>query len=122
MNTSVYTALPGLVKPAMAKEQMKYVVKELDASTPAEIVIKVSRIWNIHALEIFTRSRVREITEARQVSMYLTLKKFNYSLHETGKLFTRDHATVLHSKRKVEDLFDVDRDFRVKVMALLDKL
>ena len=106
----------------MAKEQLKYVVKELDANTPAEIILRVCRIWGVNPLEVLTNRRLRDINEARQVSMYLTLKKFNYSLHYTGRLFIRNHATVLHSKRKVEDLFDVDRDFRVKVMALLDKL
>lgn len=42
----------------------------------------------------------------RQVAMYLVRKLTDYSLPEIGKVFSRDHTTVLHSINKVEEYLE----------------
>ena len=39
----------------------------------------------------------------RQVAMYLVREMTDYSLPEIGKVFSRDHTTVLHSINKIEN-------------------
>ena len=55
-------------------------------------------------LEIMrSRTRVRGIVDVRQVAMYLVDKYTRLTLSKTGQLFNRDHATVVHSKNRVND-------------------
>lgn len=61
-----------------------------------------------------TKSQKREITQARQATMSATKEIFvNKTLAEIGSaLFFKDHATVLHAKKTVNNLCDTDKKFR----------
>ena len=58
--------------------------------------------------DLRSRSRKRCIVLPRQMAMYLTRKFTRHSLAEIGALFDRDHSTVLHSIRKVEESLQND--------------
>jgi chromosomal replication initiator protein len=52
-----------------------------------------------------TRSRDKEIVLPRQIVMYLARRLTGMSLQEIGEFFGgRDHSTVLHACKKVEDV------------------
>ncbi|MCK5094955.1 MAG: chromosomal replication initiator protein DnaA, partial [Spirochaetes bacterium] len=52
----------------------------------------------------------------RQVAMYLSRKLTNYSTTEIGNEFGgKDHSTVIHAISKIENQFDSDDSFRLKV-------
>ena len=74
----------------------------------------VSTYFNIELKEIHSKSRKREIVQARQVSMFLSKKYTDYSYAHIGNLVgKRDHATVLHACRTVQDSLDIDKAFRI---------
>jgi chromosomal replication initiator protein len=55
--------------------------------------------------------------------MYLMKETLGMSLARIGELFGgRDHSTVIHSIRKVEELMEQDPDFRVQVESALAEL
>ena len=63
------------------------------------------------------------MTVPRQVAMYLIKDLLDYPLVQIGKLFGgRDHSTVIHSIRKVEETMAGDSSFRRSVEAVRDEL
>jgi chromosomal replication initiator protein len=74
----------------------------------------VSTYFKIDLKEIHSKSRKREIVQARQVAMFLSKKYTDYSYSHIGSLVgKRDHATVLHACRAIQDRLDIDKTFRV---------
>jgi len=73
--------------------------------------------------EINSRTRKREIVQARQLAMYFSKKHTKFSLANIGiQCGNKDHATVLHAYRTVTDLLDTDKQFKVYVEELEKKI
>ncbi|MDH8700865.1 chromosomal replication initiator protein [Dysgonomonadaceae bacterium PH5-43] len=76
----------------------------------------VSSYFKIELKDIHSKSRKREIVQARQVTMFLSKKYTDHSYAHIGVMVgKRDHATVLHACRTVQDALDVDKGFRLKI-------
>ena len=86
----------------------------------AEKVINVISIqeavcgyYNLNIKDIQTKSRKREVVQARQIAMYLARKYTKNSLSSIGEqIGNRDHATVLHACKTITDLLDIDKGMR----------
>ena len=62
------------------------------------------------------RTRTRELMVPRQVAMFLIREILDLPLQSIGRAFGgRDHSTVIHSIRKVEERLDVDDRFRSQI-------
>ena len=72
--------------------------------TPSLIISEVSRYFSIEEHILRGSLRNKGTAEARQIAMYLIRNLTQCSLPDIGKEFGRDHATVIHSIRKVENL------------------
>ncbi len=74
----------------------------------------VCEYFNITRDELLSKSRKRQIVQARQISMYLCRSLItNVSLSTIGiETGGKDHATVLHACMMVSDLMDTDRTFK----------
>ena len=70
--------------------------------TPSLIISQVCKFYSVDEVVLRGTQRTRNITEARQMAMYLVRKLTNLSLPDIGQEFNRDHATVIHGIRKVE--------------------
>jgi chromosomal replication initiator protein len=69
----------------------------------------VARHYNVSKTELLSNRRTRTIVKPRQVAMYLAKVMTPRSLPEIGRRFGgRDHTTVLHAVRKIEDLCGSD--------------
>ncbi|MBP0440554.1 chromosomal replication initiator protein DnaA [Tianweitania sediminis] len=74
-----------------------------------EIQRIVARHYNVSKTELLSNRRTRTIVKPRQVAMYLSKVLTPRSLPEIGRRFGgRDHTTVLHAVRKIEDLSTSD--------------
>jgi chromosomal replication initiator protein len=72
---------------------------------------------------ISTKSRKREVVQARQIAMYLSKQMTKNSLASIGNLIgQRDHATVLHACKIVGDLMEFDKNFRANVKEIEERL
>ena len=72
---------------------------------------------------ISTKSRKREVVQARQIAMYLSKQLTKNSLSSIGlAIGQRDHATVLHACKIVTDLMDIDKNFRLSVNEIQEML
>ncbi len=69
------------------------------------------------------KSRKRAIVVARQISMYMSKSMTNKSLKAIGAAFGgRDHSTVIHSCKAVQDQIETDESFKETVLELEKKL
>lgn len=84
----------------------------------SEITIdKVQRVvceyFNISLDEMLSKTRRRQIVQARQIAMYMSRSLINCSLSTIGaEIGGKDHATVLHACTTVSDLMSTDKTFR----------
>jgi hypothetical protein len=62
--------------------------------------------------------RRREVVKCRQISMYLLKKHSNMSLTVLGGEFGKDHATVLHAVKTINNYLDWDKDLRIEIQEL----
>jgi chromosomal replication initiator protein len=83
----------------------------------------VCEYFSLSVDAISTKSRKREVVQARQIAMYLSKQLTKNSLSSIGSTIgQRDHATVLHACKIVNDLMDIDKNFRSSVREIEEKL
>ena len=70
--------------------------------SPDSIINATANYFNMTAADLTGVNRTKGVTEARQISMYLIRTLTNLSLPDIGKIFNRNHSTVLVSIRKIE--------------------
>jgi chromosomal replication initiator protein len=77
--------------------------------TIEEIQRKVAEHYNIRLSDMIGPKRLRTIARPRQVAMYLAKQLTPRSLPEIGRRFGgRDHTTIMHGVRKIEELMAID--------------
>lgn len=87
-----------------------------------EIQRVVARHYNVSKQDLLSTRRTRTIVKPRQVAMYLAKMMTPRSLPEIGRRFGgRDHTTVLHAVRKIEDLVGGDQKL-AQELELLKRL
>jgi chromosomal replication initiator protein len=84
-----------------------------------EIQRRVAEHFNIKMAEMTSSRRARIVARPRQVAMYLAKQLTSRSLPEIGRKFGgRDHTTVMHAVKKIEELTRGDRAFAEDVELL----
>lgn len=118
--------IEGIVKKMLALKQLENA--EMDTTTlmralqellrdkdsympsPEAIIDETGKCYGIDVTEIMSTSRTKEVAMARQVAMYIIRQLTKLSLPEIGRVFGRDHTTVIHSLEKVEGLIKENRE------------
>lgn len=89
----------------MTQDVLKDMLRSFDRRTTIdEIQRKVAEHFNISVKEMQSSRRARNVARPRQIAMYLAKQLTSRSLPEIGRKFDRDHTTVMHAVRKVEEL------------------
>jgi chromosomal replication initiator protein len=87
--------------------------------TIEEIQKQVASHFNVRISDMHSARRARSVARPRQVAMYLAKQLTSRSLPEIGRKFGgRDHTTVMHAVRKVEELREHDTAFNEDVELL----
>ena len=87
--------------------------------TIEEIQKRVAAHFNIRVSDMHSARRARSVARPRQVAMYLAKQLTARSLPEIGRKFGgRDHTTVMHAVKKVEELSEHDSSFAEDVELL----
>ncbi|MEE2745825.1 MAG: chromosomal replication initiator protein DnaA [Pseudomonadota bacterium] len=87
--------------------------------TIEEIQKRVAEHFNIRIADMHSARRARSVARPRQVAMYLAKQLTSRSLPEIGRKFGgRDHTTVMHAVKKVDELRDIDSSFAEDVELL----
>ncbi len=113
-----------LVGRTITLEMTQEVLTDLLRSTERRITIdeiqkKVAEHYNIRVADMHSARRARAVARPRQVAMYLAKQLTPRSLPEIGRKFGgRDHTTVIHAVRKIEELSAYDPSFKEDVELL----
>jgi chromosomal replication initiator protein len=84
-----------------------------------DILRIVSRHYKVPRNDLLSSRRSRDVVRPRQIAMYLAKSLTSRSLPEIGRRFGgRDHTTVLHSVRKVEQMMKDDGDLCQEIELL----
>lgn len=100
---------------AITQDFTRLALKELLAAQDKHVTIEniqkmVAEYFKIRVADLLSSRRTRSITRPRQIAMSLSKVLTRHSLPEIGNAFGgRDHTTVLHACRKVEELRGEDR-------------
>ena len=105
-------------------ELVKDVLKDLLRTNSRKITIdeiqkKVVEHYNIKLSDMHSPRRSRSVARPRQVAMYLAKSITTRSLPEIGRKFGgRDHTTVIHAVKKIEQLCHIDTAFSEHLKVL----
>ncbi len=103
----------------MTQDVLKDMLRSYDKRTTIdEIQKKVAEHFNISVKEMQSSRRARTVARPRQIAMYLAKQLTSRSLPEIGRKFDRDHTTVMHAVRKVEELILEDSSLAENVDTL----
>jgi len=108
----------------LAKQMIDKFVKNTTREISIDFIQKVvCDYFGLPLESINSKTRKREIVQARQLAMYFSKKHTKSSLATIGlHCGNKDHATVLHACRTVNNLLETDKRFRVYVEEIDKKL
>jgi chromosomal replication initiator protein len=113
-----------LVGRSVTLENTQEVLHDLLRANDRRITIddiqkQVASHYNIKVSDMHSARRARAVARPRQVAMYLAKKLTSKSLPEIGRRFGgKDHTTVMHAVKRVEEICQVDNDFAQDVDLL----
>ncbi len=91
--------------------------------TPDLIMQVVAEEYNVKVEDLATKRRDREISNPRQICMFLIREMLGMSLPKIGDLFGgRDHSTVMHACKEVSACIQEDTAFSIKIDDLRDRI
>jgi chromosomal replication initiator protein len=98
----------------MAKEALKDLLAVQNRQISIENIQKtVADFYKIKVADMYSKKRTRNLARPRQMAMFLAKEFTDLSLPEIGQAFGgRDHTTVLHACRKIEELRNTDQAIR----------
>ena len=109
----------------MAEREMRDLIRPAE---PKRVRIEdiqriVARQYNVSRADLLSSRRTANVVRPRQVAMYLAKVLTLRSLPEIGRRFGgRDHTTVLHAVRKIENLAGTDSALAEEIEALKRQL
>ena len=115
-------------KKQITLELAKVIVEKFVKNTKKEISIDqiqkvVSDYFQMDVNTLQSKTRKRHIVQARQIAMYFAKKYTKASLASIGsQIGRRDHATVLHACKTVNNLADTDKRFKGYILDIEKKL
>lgn len=116
-----YAALAGGITIDIAREALKdqiqpAAVRKVTCSVVMDVV---SRYFHVSVEDLKSNKRNKEITNPRQLAMYLCRNMLNMTLPQIGQEFgNRDHTTVMHACSKISD----DLEKRPELVKALDEI
>jgi chromosomal replication initiator protein len=120
-----YASLNGLpISIDMARDIMGNMLMDRKREITVETIIKeVGSFFSIKPSDMKSVKRVRSIILPRQVAMYLSRRLTDLSLASIGEKFGgKDHATIIHSIRKIEEEMKIKKDLRESVERIEEKI
>ena len=103
----------------LARKVVSNVVKINEHRLDFELIVdRVANYYGIESDKLFTKTRKREISDMRQVVMYLAKAMANMSLKAIGSRLGRSHATVLYGCNTIEQRLGVDRKLTEEIKSI----
>ena len=83
----------------------------------------VANYFNLNINEMLSQRRSRSLARPRQIAMYLAKQYTTNSLPDIGRKFSnRDHTTVIHAVKKIDELIKKDNEIKQNIIEIKKKL
>lgn len=86
-------------------------LKDLQLEKAHEIMYKIANHYGVEYQLLKSSTRKMQVVKARHISIYLIHKKTKLYYTEIGRLFNRDHSTIIDTKQVIEGRIQVDKHF-----------
>ncbi|HLO57197.1 MAG TPA: chromosomal replication initiator protein DnaA [Bacteroidales bacterium] len=108
----------------LAKEMIDKLIKNTKREVSIDYIQKVvCNYFDVPVDSLQSKTRKREIVQARQVAMYFSKNLTKSSLATIGsQIGGKDHATVLHACKTVNNLVETDKQFKGQIEEIEKKL
>jgi chromosomal replication initiator protein len=108
----------------LAIDMINKIVKQSKHEITIDYIQKiVCDYFNMPIDSLQSKTRKREVVQARQIAMYFSKSLTKSSLASIGsQIGNKDHATVLHACKTVNNLIDTDKHFRIDVEEIEKRL
>lgn len=90
--------------------------------SPSFIINTVANYYGLTKQQILSKSRMKAITTARHISMYLCRKHLDMPFKKIGSTFKCDHTTVISACEKIEKLLKDDTQYKIAIGEIENKL
>ncbi len=113
------------IDPELAKEILSDLISEKVRDINLDTIMqKVCDMYGVTPSQLMDKTRKKHIAFPRQVAMYLSnLLIPQASLKEIAEYYKRkDHTTVLHAKKMIENQFRSDNKFRIQIELLIKEI
>lgn len=104
------------------KKIRRPVVTVSDNTKIIVITSAVKKYRPVTDAELFSKKRNRRIVEARQLIMYFISSNTRLGVVRIGRIFNRDHTTVLHSNKAVRNLTETDDSYRKEFQMIEEQI
>ena len=82
----------------------------------------VATHYNLNIKEMLSPRRSRSLARPRQIAMYLAKQHTTNSLPDIGRKFSnRDHTTVIHAVKKIDELIKKDNEIKQSIIEIRKK-
>lgn len=103
----------------IAKEALKnYITAKKVTYDSDKIIEKVCSYFEVSKNQLLGKDRRKELSYARQIAMYLLDELMNMPYTSIGKIFGKDHATVIYCKNKVSSELETNKLLEVQIKDL----
>ena len=108
----------------LAKEMIDKLIKNIKREISIDYIQKVvCSYFNVPVEMLQSNTRKREIVQARQIAMFFSKSLTKSSLATIGShIGDKDHATVLHACKTVNNLIETDKRFRLQLDEIEKRL
>jgi len=120
-----HTSLTGRpIDTDMAKDVLKDIISVEEKVVTVELIQKITcEHFGLKIQDIKAKKRTKEISNARQIAMYIAKQMTHLSLTEIGKYFGgKDHATIIYACRQVEKKKGSDENLNANIENIRKKI
>ena len=106
----------NIVTMDVAREALKDIaVQSAETIDAGRIIDCVCKFYSIKKDELLGRKRTKDIALARQITMYLITELLSMPLEAVGRIFNKDHSTVIYAKRQISEECKKNRKLAVEI-------
>lgn len=107
----------------LRQQQVDMTIAQKIHAKPLDIIKTIANQYHIKLIDIRGPKRSKSITTARHVAMYLLKQELELPYTEIGRYFGgRDHTSIMHAVRKIEQLVPQDEELRTQIQAIRTSL
>lgn len=107
----------------LVKEELNKRIKEKKSKITARKIIEiVAEYYSIEVENILSKKRNKEIMIPRNISTYLIKEKLDINLTSIGKIFKKEHSTIISNLRSIEKLMKENEDIKKDVIKIKERI